>query len=292
MLYLRQNKHISSRKIISEIGSRNIMGKFFKKLFAFFSYQSHKSHNVVSSIKEEKKCYICGNIFDRFSKFDIGFESMPIWFEKLDWVGSDLENFSCPYCGCNDRERHLFMFFDKLDFWSKFTDKNIIHFAPEPFLSERIIKQFPAFYVKVDLNPSDESIQKGDITNIQYKDKHFDILICNHVLEHVPDYVKALNEINRILKKGGIAILQTPYSRMLQRNFEDKGINTDELRLIYYGQADHVRFFSEKHLFESIKQSGLDLNLISHKDFFLENETSYYGVNEKEDLILVIKPNK
>ena len=60
---------------------------------------------------------------------------------------------------------------------------------------------------------------KVDITAIQYSNNYFDIIICNHVLEHVLEYEKAIKEIFRVLKKGGIAIVQTPFFQKNQKSF-------------------------------------------------------------------------
>jgi predicted SAM-dependent methyltransferase len=182
------------------------------------------------------------------------------------------------------------MFFDKLELWSEFRNAEIIHFAPEKNLSTKIEQCLPLNYIRADLYPSGNNIRKIDLTRIPFKDESFDIFICNHVLEHITDYRTALKEIYRVLKPDGTAILQTPFSKLLQDNFEDEGINTDELRLLYYGQEDHVRIFSENRLFQSLTDAGFKLQIARHNDLFEGNLAEYYGVNEKEDLIRVIKP--
>ena len=101
-----------------------------------------------------------------------------------------------------------------------------------------------------------------------------------------------MKELFRVLKPNGIAILQTPYSTVLSKNFEDENINTDEARFFFYGEKDHFRIFSEKHLLSDLKKVGFHLRTVKNKDFF-ENEVShYFGVNSNEDLIQVIKPSK
>ena len=88
---------------------------------------------------------------------------------------------------------------------------------------------------------------------------------------------------------GGICILQTPYVRLLVNNFEDPGINTDELRRLYYGQEDHVRYFGEHTFFQSLTETGFELCIVKHSDLFTENDAVYYGVNKNENLIRVTK---
>ncbi|MBQ4819232.1 methyltransferase domain-containing protein [Aquimarina sp. MMG016] len=183
------------------------------------------------------------------------------------------------------------MFFDELNLWSLITNNEVIHFAPEKNLSPKIEEYSPSKYVKGDLYPANDTIQKIDLTNIPYEDETFGLFLCNHVLEHVPDYKKAMQEIFRVLRPGGTAILQTPYSKLLKNNFEDEGINTDELRLIFYGQEDHARYFSETQFLQSLMECGFELQIVKHSDLFDADKATYYGVNKNEDLIRVLKPS-
>ena len=184
------------------------------------------------------------------------------------------------------------MYFDKLNLWTKMKNAKILHFAPEKNLKQRIKQINTNEYILADLMPKDIEIQKIDATAIPYKDCCFDFVICNHVLEHIPKYKKAINEIFRILKNNGIAILQTPYSKLLKKNFEDCNLVTDEIRLYFYGREDHVRIFSEENLFNDLKDVGFKLNIIRNNKLFSNIECKYFGVNPKEDLIMVIKPNR
>ena len=236
-----------------------------------------------------KSCYICKKNFRAFIPLFGGYASVPPFPRELDLIGSDVENFRCPYCRCNDRERHLFMFLDKLNLWIRMTGASIIHFAPEDNLAPRISSQNPALHVKADLLPFSADIQKIDITAIPYRNESFDLVVCNHVLEHVPDDRRALSEIFRILKPGGSAILQTPYSSLLSNSFADSSINTDALRLRFYGQQDHVRVYG-RDLFTRIEESGFHLDVHPHAKSLSEFDPLRFGVNPREDLILAVKP--
>jgi SAM-dependent methyltransferase len=239
----------------------------------------------------ERKCYICGRTFNRFTKYHNGTRNMSEFRSRLDGVGSDIDNFGCMYCGSHDRERHLYMFFDKLKLWDTIKNSRVIHFAPEKNLTGKIKGLEPKEYVLADIRSCNNQIQEVDIINIPFGDSVFDFVICNHVLEHVKEYKTALKEIHRILSPGGIAILQTPYSKLLKTNFEDENISTDDLRCFFYGQKDHCRIFSEDNLFTDLKGSGFELRIIKHSDHFNEHESQYYGINKKEDLIMLRKPN-
>ena len=184
------------------------------------------------------------------------------------------------------------MFFDKLSFWEKIKDGKILHFAPEKHLKYKISQQAPLEYIKADLFPKEQDTQIIDATAIPFNDNMFDILIANHILEHIPDYKKALSEFYRVLKPGGIAILQTPYSRVLMNNFEDEGIDSEELRLFFHGQEDHLRTFGEIEFLKSLEEAGFNLAIKKHEDCFDPNDAYYYGVPMKEDLIMVEKQRK
>ena len=87
-----------------------------------------------------------------------------------------------------------------------------------------------------------------DITDITYEDNYFDVIICNHVLEHITDDRKAIKELYRVLNSSGIAILNVPIKKSLNMTMEKAEYNTPELREKYYGQADHVRFYGNDYI--------------------------------------------
>ena len=238
---------------------------------------------------KKHKCNICRKTFRSFVKYHGGNRKIPEFRRRLNLVDSDRDNFGCPYCPSYDRERHLFLFFDKIGFWGKISHSAVLHFAPEFNLSKEIESLAPLKYIKCDFAPPNEDVIKVDATNIPYEDNSFDIIICNHVLEHIPHYLRALQEIYRVLKTDGIAILQTPYSKVLKKNFEDENINTDDQRLFFYGEKDHFRIFGEENFFSDIKSVGFHLNVIKHKELFDEQTSLYYGVSSEEDLIQVKK---
>jgi len=244
---------------------------------------------VVNRLGAKRKCYICGKKFNNFAKHRGGSKNTSQFRKKLNSVGSDKDNFRCMYCGCHDRERHLFMFFDKLMLWERMKNGKILHFAPEKHLQLKISQQAPLEYVKADLYPKNHDIQKIDATEIPFSNDIFDFIIANHILEHIPDYHKALSEFYRVIKPGGIAILQTPYSRLLKNNFEDEGIDNDDLRLFFHGQEDHVRTFGEHQFLKSLEEAGFSLKVKKHADYFDTNDAYYYGVPIKEDLIMMEK---
>ena len=147
----------------------------------------------------------------------------------------------------------------------------------------------PAKYIMGDLDPMNNEIKKIDATNIDFLNNYFDFVICNHVFEHIIHDHKAMQEIFRVLKEGGKAILQTPFSSILRNTFEDPNINSEVLRLKFYGETSHYRVYGSD-IFDRLGSVGFKINKIKNDKYFSKNECKYYGVNYKEDLIFVQKP--
>ncbi len=256
----------------------------------FLKYQKQLLQKI-NATGNTHQCYICKNTFNGFTKYRGGTKNKSEFSRLMQTVGSNIDHFGCMYCGCHDRARHIFMYFDKLNFWEEMTDANILHFAPEINLQNKIELLNPNRYIKGDLYPYKDDQIKIDITNIPFENDYFDLVISNHVLEHIPNYIKALKEVHRVLKPGGIAILQTPYSNVLKYNFELSTIKTDYLKLKYYGQEDHVRYFSGKQLFKSIEKVGFKSHIKKHQDLFNKGSAHKFGVNMNEDLLMFEKVN-
>lgn len=236
-----------------------------------------------------KLCYACNTRIGRFLPYKDGWKSVSRLMIALDVVGSDVGNFSCPRCFSHDRERHLLMYFDALSVWEKIKGGDVLHFAPEQILSSRILQSGPARYVKADLFPVSPDITREDITQLSFSDDAFDVVIANHILEHVYDDNAARKEIFRVLKPGGLAILQTPYSNKLRQTFSDPGIDDDESRLQAYGQEDHVRLYG-RDFFERLEQAGFKSAVCTHKQVLSKFEPAIYGVNPAEPFLCFQKP--
>lgn len=120
-----------------------------------------------------------------------------------------------------------------------------------------------------------------DITRLPYEDDKFDYILCNHVLEHIPDEQLALSELRRVLKPEGVAFLNVPIDNALTETLENPAYDTDALRLKYYGQCDHVRKYGldyEKHL----EEAGFHVTSIIIKNYFSPKAICKYGLNPDE----------
>jgi SAM-dependent methyltransferase len=169
------------------------------------------------------ECPCCGGRFSRF---------MPGLSHRATRV--------CPRCGSQERHRALWLWMrERTDLFVR--DISILHWAPE-YALQRSLAQLPnAAYVSADLE-GNEAMQHMDITDVPFKDDAFDLIVCVHVLEHVPDDRRAMREMARVLRPGGMALLLVPIV-LEQPTLEDPSIDTPEERKRHYWQADHVRLY-------------------------------------------------
>jgi SAM-dependent methyltransferase len=239
-------------------------------------------------IGADKTCSLCSSRVRAFLPYRDGWAGVPPLLRELDIVGSDVENFSCPVCDSHDRERHLYLYLKASGLMERLSSLRILHFAPERRLSQRIAGLKPVEYVKADLYPIDDSIIRVDLLDIQFPDSRFNLVIANHVLEHVLDDRRAVREIARVLAPGGHAILQTPFARGLRHCFEDEGITSDSARLQAYGQEDHVRLFGAD-IFDRFAQNGFQSRVQDHHQLLPQVDSRLAGVNPLEPFFLFQK---
>jgi len=195
------------------------------------------------------------------------------------------ENAQCPHCKSLERHRALWLFWERCTELFKSRSKKILHIAAEECFSNIFTQLFGDNYITADINNPNAMI-KMDLTAIPFENDTFDIVICNHVLEHVPDDKKAMNEIYRVLKKDGWAILLVPIFD-LDNTYEDWSITTDEGRLQAFGQIDHVRKYGRDYL-DRLKSVGFDVMEIPIHEIATPVENTKFGLS-KINIVFVEK---
>lgn len=239
----------------------------FKNIIPFDMQEFWLSDTEVSNCNPmgEKICPICNNRLKIF---------LPSG-EKMRF------NVLCPYCSSRERHRAYWLYWEKTNLFNG-TRMKLLHFAPERAFFDKISNMKFVDYYPVDINPKVYGVkEKVDITNILYDDNMFDVIICNHVLEHIPDEQKALSELIRVLKKGGKAFLNVPVFEQYKTTLEKEEYNTPELRFKYYGQSDHVRAYGldyEEHL----RRAGFETEKVLISKDFSERELERYGLRNNE----------
>lgn len=234
-------------------------------------------------------CVLCDHRVWRFMPYRNGSRGVAPLMQALEVVGSDVDNFECPRCGAHDRERHLLHYLRASGLLDTLAGKAILHFAPEKRLPAHLLACQPARYTPCDLYPQSAAVMRVDMLDMAIDSQSYDLVIANHVLEHVDDAERALGEIHRVLRPGGHALLQTPYSRKLHSTWCDPGIDTAQARLQAYGQEDHVRLFGAD-IIERICAAGFVSQVRQHDALLPAVDPRVAGVNPDEPLLLFCKP--
>ena len=140
--------------------------------------------------------------------------------------------------------------------------KEVLHFAPEQCFLKRFKALSHINYTTTDLESPIADV-KADICNLPFKNNTYDVIFCNHVLEHIPDDTKAMQELYRVLKPGGIAILQIPQDLKRAVTFEDDTITDRTERAKIFGQYDHVRIYGRDY-FEKLRSIGFKVDEVDY----------------------------
>ncbi len=195
------------------------------------------------------------------------------------------KNALCPGTLSLERHRLLWLYLDReTNFLS--SNLKVLHVAPEQVFYKKFKKLKNWEYLTFDLNSPIADI-KGDLTSTNFKDESFDLIICNHVLEHIEDDKLALNEIYRILKYNGISILQVPMNVKRKNTFEDSSIKSKNQREKYFGQYDHVREYGLDFK-DRVEEAGFEVEMINYSTKISQDLVIKYGLM-KDDLIPIGK---
>jgi Methyltransferase domain len=239
--------------------------------------------------RSKHKCVFCDEKFTFFLPYRNGWADVPELHKCIGIIGSDVNNFSCLNCKSTDRERHLRLYFEATGQNEQVCGSRILHFAPERKFTPWLASYGPAEHVLADLYPTSPAVQKIDLLALPFDAGHFDMVIVNHVLEHVDDDIKALSEILRVLKPGGVAVLQTPYCEGIAAKIEDSTVTNPEARLQLYGQEDHVRLYGSDFR-EFICTQGFEDASVTHAEVLKDVPAKRYGVNASEPFLRFRKP--
>lgn len=167
--------------------------------------------------------------------------------------GQQRENVLSPSTLSLERHRLLWLYLkNETDFFT--TPKKFLHVAPEQAFYKRFRKQENLDYTTTDLYSPLADV-KADICDLPFEDNSYDIILCNHVLEHIPDDTKAMQELYRVLKPGGMGIFQIPQDLSREKTFEDDSITDPKERARIFGQYDHVRVYGRDY-FDKLRSVG------------------------------------
>jgi predicted SAM-dependent methyltransferase len=169
--------------------------------------------------------------------------------------GNQRNNVLSPSTLSLERHRLLWLWLQReTDFFTSKTKKSLLHFAPEQAFYKIFRYQKNLEYTTTDLLSPLADV-KADICNLPFEDNCYDMIFCNHVLEHIPDDTKAMQELYRVLKPGGMAILQIPQDLSRATTFADDTIVGQKERAEIFGQYDHVRVYGRDY-FDKLRSIG------------------------------------
>jgi SAM-dependent methyltransferase len=185
-------------------------------------------------------------------------------------------------------ERHRLLWLYLQNDTNFFTAKQkVLHFAPEQAFYKRFKKMPNLDYVTTDLNSPLAEV-KADICNLPFDDNTYDVIFCNHVLEHIPDDTKAMQELFRILKPGGFGVFQIPQDLSREHTFEDHTITDKKERAKIFGQYDHVRIYGRDY-FNKLRSIGFKVEEIDYTATLTETEIDKYRLVKGEIIPVVTK---
>ena len=200
--------------------------------------------------------------------------------------GKQRENALSPGTLSLERHRQMWLYLqNETDFFTK--NYKVLHIAPEQEFLRRFKKMKNLDYTSADLFSTIVDV-KADILDLPFDDESFDIVICNHVLEHIEDDRKAMSELCRVMKKGGWGILQVPMKISSEKSYEDFSITDPKERQKHFGQYDHVRWYGMDY-FDRLKSAGFEAEANFYSQEFSDAEIKKFGLSKNEILPSVRK---
>ena len=200
--------------------------------------------------------------------------------------GKQRENVLSPSTLSLERHRLFWLYLkNETDFFT--APKKVLHFAPEQAFYKRFKKMPNLDYVTTDLNSPLADV-KADICNLPFEDNCFDVIFCNHVLEHIPDDTKAMQELFRVLKVGGMGIFQIPQDLSREKTFEDNSITDKKERQKIFGQYDHVRIYGRDY-FDKLRGVGFKVEEVDYTATLSEADIDKFRLAKGEIIPVVSK---
>ncbi len=163
----------------------------------------------------------------------------------------------------------------------------VLHIAPEDVFRRAFQIQPNLAYVCGDIDPA-KGDQRLDVQDLPFRDAEFDVIICNHVLEHVPDDRKAMTELYRVLAPGGWAICQVPLDQRRDKTYEDPSVTTPEARRKAFGQHDHVRLYGTDYR-NRLVEAGFDASYDGYVRDLDDALVSRYGLRRDHEICVCRK---
>ncbi|MBX9853230.1 MAG: class I SAM-dependent methyltransferase [Cytophagaceae bacterium] len=185
-------------------------------------------------------------------------------------------------------ERHRLMWLYLQDKTNFFTAKlKVLHIAPEHCFLKKFESMSNLDYITADLESPLAKV-KMDVHHIPFPENTFDVVFCNHVMEHVDNDIKAMQEIHRVMKPGAWAIIQSPMDPSREKTFEDPSLKTPEERENAHGQSDHVRTYGKDYP-ERLRKGGFKVKEDTYVMELDKSKVERYALPSEEIIYLCTK---
>ncbi len=239
-------------------------------------------------------CPVCAQKNVHFNQMSFSFFRK---WDKYEFIHSvfltetmNMEFYTCSNCGAGDRDRLYALYFNKVNEQRSNTNdtQKILDIAPAKQLTQflRTLKGYQVRTADLFMEGVDDKV---DITNMDaYAENSFDVFICSHVLEHINNDIKAMEELYRVLKKGGWGIAMVPINLGLQEVYENAAVQTEADRWKHFGQDDHVRMYSKQGFVNRLASVGFNVQQLGIA-FFGEDEFIKNGIHPRSVLYIVNK---
>lgn len=196
------------------------------------------------------------------------------------------DNILAPSTLSLERHRLLWLYLkNETDLFA--AEKKLLHFAPEQCFLKRFRELKNLDYTTTDLLSPIADV-KADICNLPFEDNSYDVIFCNHVLEHIPDDTKAMQELFRVMKPGGWGIFQIPQDLNRDVTFEDDSITDKAERAKIFGQYDHVRVYGRDY-FDKLRSIGFTVEEVDYTSTLSDSEIDKFRLAKGEIIPLVRK---
>ena len=202
--------------------------------------------------------------------------------------GKQRENALSPSTLSLERHRLMWLFLkDNTNFFTATKKFKVLHIAPEQCFLDIFRKQQNLNYITSDLESPIADV-KADICDLPFKENEFDIVFCNHVLEHISNDTKAIQELYRVLKPGGFGIFQIPQDLSKAITFEDSTITDSKERAKLFGQYDHLRVYGRDY-FNKLRSIGFEVDEVDYTKKITLDKIEKYCLMKNEILPVCYK---
>lgn len=234
-------------------------------VFKFFAPVVYKGNKV--------ECPVCKKSFRKFLSYGSAV--------------AHRENVLCPYDLTLERHRLMWLYLkNKSDFFTK-PNLKVMHIAPEQCFHKIFKHQKNLDYTTGDLVSPIADLH-FDLHQIPLEDNQYEIIFCNHVMEHVTDDLKCMQELHRIMKPGGWGIFQVPIDTNRTSTYEDWSITTPEEREKHFWQYDHVRLYGTNYP-NRLEEAGFTLETVDYGKEISPELFDRYRLPKGEMLYIVHK---